>query len=188
MHAWLILVLLAISWPASAGGIAVSAQRQGEGYAIQASASIAASTTVAWEVLTDYEALSGYIPGMDSSKVISRSGDRVEVDQRGEARLLFFSFPVEVRLVIEEFPRDRIESRAVSGNFRELDGEYRLESQGAEVHLAYAGHLTPDFDIPPLIGTMLVRRMVAQRFGALVGEIQRRQQVADRQGMRDNGN
>jgi len=188
MRACLILLFLAISLPASAGGMEVSAQRQGEGYAVQAIASIAASTTVAWEVLTDYEALSGYIPGMRSSKVVSRDGDRVEVDQHGEARLLFFRFPVDVRLAIEEFPRERIESHAVSGNFRELDGEYRLESQGTEVRLAYAGRFTPDFDIPPLIGTMLVRRMLAQRFGALVGEIRRRQQVADRQGMRDNGN
>jgi len=37
------------------------------------------------------------------------------------------------------------------------------------------GTLTPDFGIPPLIGTLVVRSMVERRFSAMVREIEKTQ-------------
>jgi hypothetical protein len=45
--------------------------------------------------------------------------------------------------------------------------------------LHYTGSLTPDFSIPPLIGTILVRNTVEKRFGAMVDEIMRRQRLRE---------
>jgi ribosome-associated toxin RatA of RatAB toxin-antitoxin module len=118
----------------------------------------------AWEVLTDYNRLSEFIPGMQTSKIVVRNGHNVVVDQRGEARLLFFVFPIRARLAIEEHPYWRIVSRAIEGNFKELRGAYNLEAHGRRVRLHYSGRCTPDFGIPPLIGTILVRNMIEKRF------------------------
>jgi ribosome-associated toxin RatA of RatAB toxin-antitoxin module len=171
---WLVAALL-VPPSATAAAVDVRATRQGDDFTVAASAAFEADAAVAWAVLTDYDRLSEFIPGMHSSKLVSREGNRAVVDQRGEARMLFFHFPIEVRLEIEEHPPQRIESHAVSGNFRELKGAYRLESDGMKLHLKYEGRFTPDFDIPPLIGTMLVRHTLEQRFGAMVEEILRRQ-------------
>jgi ribosome-associated toxin RatA of RatAB toxin-antitoxin module len=174
--AWLLLLAaLSPGANADAAAIDVKAARQGNTFEVSADAVLQADAAVAWEVLTDYDRLADFIPGMHSSTLVSRDGNRAVVDQRGEASLLFFHFPIEVRLAIEEQPPERIESRAVAGNFRELEGAYRLEADGARLRLQYHGRFTPDFDIPPLIGTMLVRHTLQLRFGAMVEEILRRQ-------------
>ena len=92
---------------------------------------------------------------------------------------MFFSFPMQVRLEIEEYPYERIFSRAIEGNFKEMFGAYTLEARGRRLLLRYTGTLTPDFSIPPLIGTILVRNTVKKRFSAMVDEILRRQRLRD---------
>lgn len=157
----------------------VKALRNGEGFDVEASAEFEAGVELAWAVLTDYDRLAEFIPGMKQSRVVSREGLQVVVDQSGEASLLFFTFPIQVRLAIEEHPFDRVESRAISGNFRELSGNYLLEVHGTRLLLRYSGRMTPDFAVPPLIGTLLVRNTVAKRFRAMVDEILRRQRGTD---------
>jgi ribosome-associated toxin RatA of RatAB toxin-antitoxin module len=171
--------LLALALPvlADAADITVEVVRRDDSFEVEAGAEIPAQVDVAWEVLTDYDRLAEFIPGMTESRVVSRAGRSVVVDQRGKAGLLFFTFPIEVRLEIEESPYGRIESRAIRGNFRELTGAYDLQVRGDRLSLRYSGRLTPDFGIPPLIGTLLVRNTVEKRFGAMVDEIKRRQRV-----------
>ncbi len=175
------LLWLALAFPAfcHAADISLKAVRHGDSFEVEAAAEFEAQVTLAWEVLTDYERLPEFIPGMNSSRIVSRSNRRVIVDQNGEARLLFFSFPIEVRLEVQEFPYERIVSRAIGGNFKELSGSYTLEARGRHLLLHYTGSLTPDFGIPPLIGTFLVRNTVEKRFGAMVDEIIRRQRLRE---------
>jgi len=173
---WFALAFPALCHPAE---ISLQATRHGDSFAVEAAAELEAEVTLAWEVLTDYDRLSEFIPGMHSSRIVSRSNRSVIVDQSGEARLLFFSFPIQVRLEIEEFPYERIVSRAIEGNFTELRGAYTLEVRGRRLLLYYTGSLTPNFSIPPLIGTILVRNTVGKRFGAMVDEIVRRQRLRE---------
>jgi len=173
---WLALAVPALCFPAD---ISLQAVRHGDSFEVEATSEFEAEVTLAWEVLTDYDRLSEFIPGMHSSRTVSRDKHSVIVDQSGEARLLIFAFPIQVRLEVEEFPYERIVSRAIEGNFKEMRGAYSLEVHGRRLLLHYSGALTPDFSIPPLIGTMLVRKFVERRFGAMVEEIMRRQRLRD---------
>lgn len=173
---WFALVIPALG---HAADISVQTVRNGDSFEVEAAAEFEAEVPVAWDVLTDYDRLSEFIPGMHSSRVVSRSKGSVIVDQSGETRLLFFSFPMQVRLEVEEFPYERIVSRAIEGNFKELSGSYILEPRGRRLLLRYTGSMTPGFSIPPLIGTILVRNNVEKRFGAMVDEIMRRQHLHD---------
>jgi ribosome-associated toxin RatA of RatAB toxin-antitoxin module len=171
---WLVLAIPVLCHPAD---ISLQTTRHGDSFEVEGVAEFEAEVTLAWEVLTDYGRLSEFIPGMRSSRIVSRSNRSVVVDQSGEARLLFLSFPIQVRLEVEEFPYERIVSRAIKGNFKEFRGAYALEARGRRLLLHYTGSLTPDFSIPPLIGTILVRKTVEKRFGAMVDEIMRRQRL-----------
>ncbi len=173
---WLALAIPALCYPAE---ISMQAVRHGDSFEVEATAEFEADVTLAWEVLTDYDRLSEFIPGMHSSRIISRSNRSVIVDQSGDARLLFFSFPIQVRLEVEEFPYERIVSRAIGGNFKEMLGAYALEVRGRRLLLRYTGSLTPGFSVPPLIGTILVRNTMEKRFGAMVDEIMRRQRLRE---------
>ena len=116
-----------------------------------------------------------FVPDLQVSRVVSRERNSALVEQRGAARLLFFSYPMDVRLAITEYPRERVESRAVAGNFREMQSTYTLEMREGRVLLRYSGRMVPDFYVPPLIGTFVLRHHVESAFRALVDEIERGQ-------------
>jgi len=169
----LLLLIVAVSAPAA--DIVVRASRSGDVLQVEASAELEGSLENAWQVLTDYGRLAEFVPDLQVSRVISRDHNTVVVEQKGEARLLFFSYPIDVRLAITEKPREQVVSRAVAGNFREMQSTYALEARQGRVFLRYSGRLEPDFYVPPLIGTYLLRTNVESMFRALVDEIERQQ-------------
>jgi len=165
---------LQIAVAAAADDFYVDVDRNGHTFAVRAEATVAAPVSMVWEVLTDYDNLSRFIPGLSVSSVNRRSGNRVQLEQKGEARFLFFSYPIEVVLEVLESPSSSISSRAVGGNLRRMSGRYDLKSTGGGILLRYTGELEPDFGLPPIIGTLAVRTMVEEQFGAMVAEIERR--------------
>jgi hypothetical protein len=170
----LILLALLASEPAGAAEVAVHVVRHDGVLYVDASAEVDANVLQTWLVLTDYDGLAGFIPGMHVSRVLAREGNQIVVEQKGEARLLFLAYPIEVKLAVVEFPHERIVARAVAGNFREMVGTYLVGTGGNRVTLRYHGRMVPDFVVPPLIGTLVLRHTVEIQFRALVDEIARR--------------
>ena len=168
------------SLPGRAGAqeLAIEIERQGEFITVTASARMQVDARIAWEVLSDYDHLAQFIPDMKSSRVVSRSGDRVVVEQKGEIGFFFYRQPVEVTLEVREQPQRRIVARRIDGNIREMETRYELEASDAGVRLDYTGRFTPDFYLPPLIGMPIMRRIVERRFRAMVDEIVRRDALA----------
>ncbi|HEY4661009.1 MAG TPA: SRPBCC family protein [Terriglobales bacterium] len=157
-----------------AAEVHVNASRHGDSFEVDATALIQVDVADAWKVVTDYDHLTEFIPGLQESKVVSRKGFNVVVDQIGEARMLFFKFPMRVRLAITEFPNGRIVADAIAGNFKQMHGIYRFEAREKGMQLRYEGSFTPDFEFPPFIGTLVVRRNLEKRFVAMVREIEKR--------------
>ncbi len=169
-----LLPALLLAEAAHAAEILVNASRHDGALYVEASAEVDADLLETWRVLTDYDRLSAFIPGMDVSRVLTREGNNVVLEQKGEAWLLFLAFPLEVRLAVTEYPHRRIVARAVAGSFREMAGTYFLDQRDGHVVLRYQGRMVPDFPVPPLIGTLVLRRDVESQFAALVDEIERR--------------
>ncbi len=155
--------------------LAVEAHRRGDGVEIMARALVAADAKLVWQVLTDYESLPRFVPGISKSQVRSREGPRLTLDQAGEARFLFFSFPIQVTLEVTEGASSWIASRAIGGNVRRMEGRYDLapDARGG-VLLRYRGVVEPDFSLPPLVGAAALRGNAEEQFTAMVGEIERR--------------
>ena len=144
-----------------------------------ASAEMQVDPRTVWKVITDYDHLAQFIPDMRSSRVLQRDGDNLMVEQTGIFGFLFFQQAIEVKLAVVESPPLRIVARAVGGNFREMEGIYELETLPAGgVRLSYSGRMVPDFSIPPLIGRIVVRRVLVKQFTAMVNEIIRRDALA----------
>lgn len=163
---------------AAAQGLAIEIERQGEFITINASARMHVEARIAWEVLSDYDRLAQFIPDMKSSRVVSRSGDRILVEQKGEIGFFFYRQPVDATLEVREQPQRRIVARRIDGNIRVLETRYELETSDAGVRLDYSGRFIPDFYLPPLIGMPIMRRIVERRFRAMVDEIVRRDALA----------
>jgi len=152
----------------------VDVDRHGGRFEVRAEATVLAPMATVWQVLTDYDNLARFIPGLSRSAVQARTANRVVVEQKGEARFLVFSYPIEVRLEVLESPTESISSRAIEGNLKGMHGRYELRSAAGAIQLRYSGELEPGFELPPIIGTLAVRTMVEAQFGAMVAEIERR--------------
>jgi ribosome-associated toxin RatA of RatAB toxin-antitoxin module len=157
-------------------GISVQAQRSGGAIELKAEATIEAGAALVWRVISDYENLPQFVPGLTRSVIVSRKGNRLVVEQSGEAGFLFFRVPIEVRLEVDESPPDRISSRAVGGNLRRMTGLYEIRAGAApgEVILRYAGMIEPGFNLPPIFGMAALQSNVEEQFEAMVREIRRR--------------
>jgi ribosome-associated toxin RatA of RatAB toxin-antitoxin module len=165
-------LLLLCAATAVAADVTVRTARDGVALEVEAVADLAVGPGRAWEVLTDYGRFPEFVPDLHESRIVSRDGAQVVVEQRGEARFLFFSYPIQVRLSVTEFPHQRIEARAIAGNFRELSSVYTLEAREGGVRLRYEGRLAPEFQFP-LFGTYVMRGNVEATFRAMVEEIEK---------------
>lgn len=175
----ILLSSLVLAAPAQAAEVTVHATRSGDALDVVAVAEFDGDIARTWQVLTDYGRIAEFVPNLQVSRVLSRGRNSAVVEQKGEARVLFFSYPINVRLAVTEHPHERVESRAIAGNFREMRNAYTLEQRQGRVSLRYIGHLVPDFFVPPLIGTLALRLNVEGTFRALVEEIERRHRGAE---------
>ncbi|HZT62830.1 MAG TPA: SRPBCC family protein [Burkholderiales bacterium] len=175
-------VALAAAWSApcfaQSQEISIRTVRDGEFVVVSASVVMRVDLHVAWAVLSDYDQLARFIPDMKSSRVISRDGNKLRVEQKGEMGFFFYKEPVSMLLDVHEEPPTRITARGIEGNIKGLETRYELHSSAAGVRLDYAGRFIPDFSIPPLIGMPIMNRLIERRFRAMVNEIQRRDALA----------
>jgi ribosome-associated toxin RatA of RatAB toxin-antitoxin module len=161
----------------AAEDLSVEAVRKGEFIEVRAQTTVDASLAVIWSTLTDYERLPEFIPGLKKSRVVSRKGATVVVEQSGEARFLVFSFPIDVTLESQERPPAAIHVRALSGTLRFFEGGYQIvpQSGGGKVLLRWEGSIIPDASFPPLIGEVVMRMRIEDQFIGMVREIERRE-------------
>lgn len=179
--AWLVAA------PASAQEVEFGAERDGEYVSVWARTELPVDARSAFSVLTDYERLAEFIPDLKSSRVLSRDGATVVVEQKGEYGVLFFRQAIDLRLVVTEEPPLRVSSRSTGGSLKNYSGSYELRvlppapaamqgtgPAGPRTRIDYRGRFIPAFDLPPVLGMMAVRESLRLHFGAMAREIVRR--------------
>ena len=80
-----------------------------------------------WQVLTNYNQLSEFIPNLISSVVISRAENQVQLKQIGSQEFLGFNFSAEVFIdLIEDRPNGEISFSLIKGDFRRFEGSWKI--------------------------------------------------------------
>lgn len=83
-----------------------------------------------WKILTDYEALSDFIPNLAKSRLLKHPSSGIRLEQVGTQKFLGFNFCARVVLdLIEHFPKE-ISFRMVEGDFKDFYGSWLLEPYG----------------------------------------------------------
>ena len=91
-----------------------------------------------WEVLTDYENLSKFIPNLSSSQLVHREGHTVRLQQVGSQQLLGLRFSAQVQLELTEFRSEGLLSfKMVKGDFRRFEGAWRVNELADGCSLVY---------------------------------------------------
>ena len=167
---------LSLTWIslAAAAEVTVKVERQENAFQVEASLLVAVDKGVAWQVLTDYDNLASFVPGVRSSRIVSAPGEPLLLEQKGESGFLLFRVPIEVVSRIEEAPLNTIRFQSVSGTLKNQSGEWALERHDHATRVSYRTNITPGFALPPLIGPEVVGRDVRIMFESVAREMLRR--------------
>jgi carbon monoxide dehydrogenase subunit G len=158
----------------AAEDLSVETTRRDEALEVVCRATLDAPYDLVWSTLTDYDRLAEFIPGMRRSRLIERRGPLVIVEQSGEAGFLFLSFPIDATLASTERPPHALEVRLLKGSLKRLEGAYRIEPQdGGRILLTWTGTVEA-LSMPPLLGELVMRSIIADQFRGMVREIERR--------------
>ncbi len=158
---------------------------QGQTLQIRAEIDTRADRATAWAVLTDYDHWSDFIPDLQVSRVISRPGDPLQLEQRGRIPSLP-NFPVVMILQVEETPKERIRFYRSAGNVLSFAGEWLIEGKSRNVHLVYRAVLSPGFPMPPQVSVEIFRNDAKTRMEALAAEMERRMPAPKKRKRRSN--
>ncbi|MCA3217974.1 MAG: hypothetical protein ING59_05325 [Burkholderiales bacterium] len=172
--------------------IQLDVRRTGKCFDAQARLDLPAEAPVVWGVITQYETLAHFMPGIRACRVTSQQApgadgiERLTLEQTGEFRLLLLSQTIRVTLDVQQLPMQWAEARAqrfeVSAlNVRALDlfeGRYELKPHGtrgkARVELHYTAKIVLRVPPPPAIGSAAVRQNLLAQLRAIEGEVGRR--------------
>lgn len=177
-----LLVILALLFRAGDTSAAeVEVARAGSSFQIRARIQADAPVELCYAVLTDFDRLAEFVPGMLSSRVISPPGEALLLRQVGRTKLALAEYTFDVTLAVAVEPPRAITFRRVAGNLRQMAGSWRIAGDAARCRIDYQADIEPDLWVPPLVGSMLMRKQVARQVEGLESEIARRaQSAADR--------
>jgi len=146
-----------------------------------------------WRVLTDYDHLSDFIPGLRMSRLSAvpparpkrseTGGDTAQAGTLATApkRLLvqegivrWWIIQRKVRLVFEvdEVPPHTIRFAAVDGDFLEHRGTWRVEPRDGQARIEYEATMRPNFVLPPVVGGWLLKRQLADSLRAIAARLE----------------
>jgi len=174
------IVVLALALACNAAAAADSPVRkldvafEGDAYVVNAVFFAPAPPNVAWDVLTDFDKLQGWVPNVAESKVVKREDSVVTVEQRGVAKYGAASFPYVTERRIELKPPSGIRTAQVKGNMKRVESTIALESEGKGTRIVYHLEIVPSLLAGAVMSKAFVEHEVGDQFTAIVGEMTRR--------------
>lgn len=149
---------------------------EGDVYIVNAVFVAPAPPTVAWDVLTDFDKLQGWVPNVAESKVLKRDDASVTVEQRGVAKYGAASFPYVTERRIELKPPANLKTAQIKGSMRRVESTIKLEPEGKSTLIIYHLEIVPSVLAGAVMSKKFVEHEVGEQFTAIVGEMTRRVQ------------
>lgn len=156
--------------------IEVSVEKRDATFYVDTAFDAPVSVRVAWEVLTDFDQMATILHNLTSSRIVSRSGNRLRVHQEGVARFGPFSYAFVSEREIQLAPRKRIHVEQVSGNARRYASDMEISANGNGTHFQYHAEIVLESGLARFFGGPFIQHEIAEQFAALVTEMRRRQQ------------
>jgi ribosome-associated toxin RatA of RatAB toxin-antitoxin module len=145
-------------------------------YEVDATGTVAAPLPKVWRILTGYERMAEFVPDMESCKVLSRTGNEVIIEQFGVARFLFMSKSIHLIVRATEQPMSSIDISLISGDMKHYESHWELvpvpETGGTKI--VYSGRLIPNFYVPGILGSKMIRGDIERMMAAVLARIDRR--------------
>jgi ribosome-associated toxin RatA of RatAB toxin-antitoxin module len=122
-------------------------------------------------VLTDYERIPEFMPGVTRSTVLERTAGRAVVEQDAVSRFMFFTKQIHLDLEITERPDALLFRDRSHRSFSRYEGSWRILSARGGSDIRYALEARPTFDVPASVLSHLLKRDSSRMITALSAEI-----------------
>jgi carbon monoxide dehydrogenase subunit G len=143
-------------------------------YSVAARFFVSQPAPVALAVLTDYDRISQFMPGVETSVVVDRGVRRATVTQEAVSHFMMFSKRIYLTLDIVE-GTDTVQFRDRSGkSFARYAGTWSLCEQSGGTLITYELTARPSFDVPDFVLKRLLKRDSLQMIAALRREMEAR--------------
>ena len=150
---------------------AVSVREKRGVYFVTARFAVPDEPAIALAVLTDYEDIPHFMPGVEASVIKERGAGRAVVEQEAVSRLMMFKKRVYLLLEVVEGP-DTLEFHDRSGrSFTRYEGKWELCASNRGTWISYELTAQPAFDVPEFLLKRLLKRDAAQMIDGLRREI-----------------
>ena len=143
-------------------------------YSVRASFTVVQSPAAAMAVLTDYEHLARFMPGLQSSVIVGRDGARVTVNQEAVAKFLTFSKQISLVLEVNEGAGALTFADHGHKSFSCYQGSWQVSTLNGRTLVIYTLTAKPAFSVPEFILSKLFRRDAGRMISALQKEISSR--------------
>lgn len=135
-----------------------------------------ASTTVVWDVLSDYDHIPSFVSSMRSSRIRETRGDgTVLVEQKAVGDMFFLTKTMRILLEVRRTP-GRIDFTDVAGgDFTRYDGDWEARRTPEGVGVSYHLLARPDFSAPSFLMGRAMKRGARRLLDQVRAEIIRRE-------------
>ena len=148
--------------------------REGDTYVVNSVMFAPVGQSVAWDVLTDFDKLAGWVPNVAQSKATKREENTVFVEQRGVAKFGAASFPYVTERKIDLTPQTAIKTTQLKGSLRRVESSILLEPDGKGTRIKYHLEVVPSVLASTVMSRQFLEHEVTEQFTAIVGEMVRR--------------
>jgi carbon monoxide dehydrogenase subunit G len=173
----LFLAFLSCATFAAEPEITVNITKSGEAFVIDAAVDLAIPLRTVWDVLTDFDNMAGIVSNLTSSKVVSRQGNTLSVQQEGKAKYGLFSYTFASEREIRLEPKTKIFAKQVTGTAKRFESEMALSRVGSGTTLRYHAEIVPDSGLGRTFGRPFIQHEVEEQLAAMVAEMERRKPI-----------
>jgi ribosome-associated toxin RatA of RatAB toxin-antitoxin module len=179
MRHWLIATLLAAhaaaAYPATEDqDIDVKVVNNGSTMQVDSELRVRANPRLVWDVLTDYDHMQRFVSTLKISSIEKRSGNQLQVTQRGEVQFGLLSFPFTTVRQIELVPYTEIRTSVIDGSMKSSQFVTTIIPMSGETGIVQHGTVVPDMWIPPGIGPAIIAERTRVQWQEFRTEILRR--------------
>lgn len=137
-------------------------------YEIAARFRLEAAPAVVRTVLTDYDQIARFMPGVRTSRVVGRENGRVRVEQEAVSRYMLFSKRVYLLLDIVEGTETIRFADSSGRSFTRYAGAWTLRAEAGGTRVDYQLAATPAFAVPGFV----LRRLLDRDARAMIAGLQ----------------
>lgn len=155
--------------PASVSRVEVT--EAGGVYHVTASFAVNEPPEAVMAVLSDYERIPSYVPGMEVSKVIERTATGMVVEQQAVSKFMMFATRVHLLLEVREGHGSIHFNDRCGKSFSTYAGSWLVSQHDSLTVVDYQLRATPTFELPAFVLKHVLKRDSTQLIERIKAEI-----------------